>query len=83
MSNSTPETFLIEDPRISRITDKIIIGVKDGPASSNVTPYKFNSNSSSATMWNINVPSENTLIDLIKYQILNITIIVCSMHIHW
>ena len=74
MSNSTPETFLIEDPRISRITDKIIIGVKDGPASSNVTPYKFNSNSSSATMWNINVPSENTLIDRHLVVRTNITV---------
>ena len=63
MSNSNPETFLIEDPRISKISDKIVIGVKDGPASSSVTPYKFNSNSSSMTMWNLNVPSENTLVD--------------------
>ena len=63
MSSVNPTTFLIEDPRLSKISDKIVIGVKDGPASSSVMPYKFNSNSSSTTMWNLNVPSENTLVD--------------------
>ena len=58
-----PETFLIDDPRVSKITDKIVIGVKEGVASSSIMTYKYNSNSSSSTMWNINIPSENTLID--------------------
>ena len=61
---SSVQTFLIEDPRISKsANNSIVVGVKSGPASSTVQSYKFNSNSVSNTLFNINVPSENTLID--------------------
>ena len=43
-----PETFLIDDPRASKITEKKVIGVKDGVASSSIMTYKYNSNSTSS-----------------------------------
>jgi hypothetical protein len=61
--SSELSTFLIEDPRISRITSDIQVAVKDGPASCVVQGYPTNSNSSSTTLFNVNVPSENTLVD--------------------
>lgn len=61
--SSELSTFLVEDPRISRITNDIHIAVKDGPASCVVQGYPTNSNSSSTTLFNVNVPSENTLVD--------------------
>jgi len=61
---SSVQTFLIEDPRISKsANNSITVGVKSGPAHSTVQSYKFNSNTPSNTLFNINVPSENTLID--------------------
>ena len=56
-------TVLINDSRYKNITDSVTIGVKDGPASVIHQKYKHNSNSTSSTLFNINVPSENTLID--------------------
>ena len=58
------QTFLIEDPRISKSgNNKVIVGVKSGPASSVVQKYVSNSSSLTNTLFNINVPSENTLVD--------------------
>jgi hypothetical protein len=54
---------LISDSRYKDITDSVTIGVKDGPASMIHQKYKHNSNITSSTLFNINVPSENTLID--------------------
>ena len=58
------QTFLIEDPRISKSgNNKVIVGVKSGPAASVVQKYVSNSSSPTNTLFNINVPSENTLVD--------------------
>ena len=56
-------TVLISDSRYNDITSSVTIGVKDGPASLIHQKYQHNSNSTSSTLFNINVPSENTLID--------------------
>ena len=56
-------TFLIADPRYADITSSVSVAVKDGPASVIAQSYTHNSNSSSNTLYNINVPSENTLVD--------------------
>ena len=61
--NTSLKTFLIEEPRISKITDQLKIGVKDGPAASVVQKYRANSNSSTSTLFNVNIPSINTLVD--------------------
>ena len=61
--SSELSTFLIEDPRISRITSDIHVAVKDGPASCVIQGYPTNSNSASTTLFNVNVRSENTLVD--------------------
>lgn len=58
------QTFLIEDPRISKSAiNDVTVGVKSGPASSTVQKYLPNSNSSTNVLFNVNVPSENTLVD--------------------
>jgi hypothetical protein len=56
-------TVLISDSRYKDITDSVTIGVKDGPASVIHQKYQHNSNSTSSTLFNVNIPSENTLID--------------------
>ena len=56
-------TVLINDSRYNVITDSVTIGVKDGPASVIHQKYQHNSNSTSSTLFNVNIPSENTLID--------------------
>ena len=56
-------TFLIEDPRISKMESSVSMGVKDGPASSIVQKYKPNSNSTASCLFNVNIPSENTVVD--------------------
>ncbi len=61
--NTSLKTFLIEEPRISKITDQLKIGVKDGPAACVVQKYRANSNSSTSTLFNVNIPSINTLVD--------------------
>jgi len=56
-------TNLIQDSRYNVITDRVTIGVRDGPASVIHQKYQPNSNSTSSTLINVNVPSENTLVD--------------------
>jgi len=56
-------TVLIQDSRYNDITDRVTIGVKDSPASVIYQKYQPNSNSTSSTLFNVNVPSENTLVD--------------------
>ena len=57
-------TFLIDDPRLQKSgNNKIIVACKSGPASSVVQKYIPNSNSVSNTLFNINIPSENVLVD--------------------
>ena len=55
--------MLISDSRYNDITSSVTIAVKDGPASVIHQKYQHNSNITSSTLYNINVPSENTLID--------------------
>jgi hypothetical protein len=57
------KTVLIDDNRISGITDEILMAVKKGPSSSVIQSYKQISNSSSNVLFNVNVPSENTLVN--------------------
>ena len=56
-------TFFIADPRYADITSSVSVAVKDGPASVIAQSYTHNSNSTSNTLYNVNVPSENTLVD--------------------
>jgi hypothetical protein len=56
-------TFLIADPRYADVTSSVSVAVKDGPASVIPQSYTHNSNSQSSTVYDINVPSENTLCD--------------------
>ena len=56
-------TVFINDSRYNDITDSVIIGVKDGPASVIYKKYQHNSNSTSSSLYSINIPSENTLVD--------------------
>jgi len=62
MSNEV-KTCLVEDHRISGITDQITVGVKKGPASTSIQRYKQTSNTSSNVMFNVKIPSENILCD--------------------
>jgi hypothetical protein len=62
MSNEI-KTFLINDNRISGITDEIMMPVKRGPSSSVIQSYKQVSNSSSSCLFSVSVPSENTLVN--------------------
>jgi len=61
--SSEIKTFLINDNRISGITDEILMPVKKGPSSSVIQSYKQVSNSSSSCLFNVSVPSENTLVN--------------------
>ena len=56
-------TVLISDSRYNDITSSVTIGVKDGPASLIHQKYQHNSNSTSSSLYSINIPSENTLVD--------------------
>jgi hypothetical protein len=61
--SSEIKTFLINDNRISGISDEIMMPVKKGPSSSVIQSYKQISNSSSSCLFNVSVPSENTLVN--------------------
>ena len=61
--SSEIKTYLIEDHRVSGITDEILVGVKKSVSTSNIQKYKQISNSTTSTLFNITVPSENTLVD--------------------
>jgi hypothetical protein len=56
-------TFLIAHPRYADVISSVSVAVKDGPASVIPQSYTHNSNSQSCTVYDINVPSENTLVD--------------------
>ena len=49
--SSEIKTFLINDNRISGITDEIMMPVKSGPSSSVIQSYKQVSNSSSSCLF--------------------------------
>jgi hypothetical protein len=58
------KTVLIDDNRISGITDEILMAFKKGPSSSVIQSYKQISNSSSNVVFNVNVPSEKNLVNI-------------------
>ena len=60
MSNEV-KTYLVNDERLN-VESQVEMAVKNGPQSSITQKYKQSSNSSSSIMFNINVPSENTLV---------------------
>jgi len=64
MSNSPDfKTALIESTTISDLTDSEVFGVLSGPQYSTYTQFQAISASSSQIVWNVQVPSENILID--------------------
>jgi len=63
-------TVLINDSRYNAITDRVTIGVKDGPASVSYQKYQPNSNSTSSTLFNVNVQSEIlSLIEIYTFKL--------------
>ena len=58
------KTVLIDDNRISGITDEILMAFKKGPSSSVIQSYKQISNSSSNVVFNVNFPSEKNLVNI-------------------
>jgi len=60
MSNEV-KTYLVNDERL-KVEDEIEMAVKNGPQSCITQYYQQTSNSSSSIMFNVNVPSENTLV---------------------
>ena len=57
------KTCLIQDSRISSITDEETFGVLDGAAQSTFQNFTATTQSSSSIVWNIQIPSENIVID--------------------
>jgi hypothetical protein len=57
------KTCLIQDGRISNITDEETYAVLDGPSQSNYQNFVATSQSASSIVWNIQIPSENIVID--------------------
>jgi hypothetical protein len=61
--SSNFKTVLIEPSIISDITDQEVFGVQSGPAQSTYQQFSATSSSNSSVIFNIQVPSENILID--------------------
>ena len=57
------KTCLVQDSRISNITDVETYAVFAGPSQSNYQNFAATSASSSALIWNVQIPSENIVID--------------------
>jgi len=57
------KTILIEDSRIANITDKETIGVMSGASQSTFQNFPATSSSDTSIIWNIQIPSENIVID--------------------
>ncbi len=55
-------TVLVQDPRLL-VTDRIKYGVIQGGASCTTTPFNAITQSSSQIVFNVQCPSESTLID--------------------
>ena len=60
---SNLQTILIEDSRISNITDKEVYSVMSGPSQNTYQEFVANSTSSSSIIFNCQIPSENIVID--------------------
>jgi hypothetical protein len=57
------KTVLIEDARIADITSEEVFGVQSGPAQSTYQQFQAVSASNSAITFNLQIPSENILVD--------------------
>jgi hypothetical protein len=57
------KTVLIQDARIANITDEEHFAVQDGASQSTFQSFPSNTASASSIVWNIQVPSENIVID--------------------
>ena len=57
------KTCLIQDSRIANITDEETFAVLDGPSQSNYQNFTATSQSASSIVWNVQIPSENIVID--------------------
>jgi len=70
------KTALIESTIISDLTDEEVFGVLSGPQYSTYTQFQAISASSSQIVWNVQVPSENIVIDrhLLMSATVNFTI---------
>lgn len=82
MSDSL-KTVLINDSRIEDISGEIGFAVQSGPQQSTYQPQTANTSSNTSNTWQINVPSENIVIDRrmlidtdVKYQVVisNVTV---------
>lgn len=60
---SNLQTILIEDSRISNITDQEVYSVMSGPSQNTFQEFVANSTSSSSIIFNCQIPSENIVID--------------------
>jgi len=76
MSKPDFKTALIESTTISDLTDEEVFGVLSGPQYSTYTQFQAISASSSQIVWNVQVPSENIVIDrhLLMSATVNFTI---------
>ena len=61
--SSNFKTCLIQDSRISNITDQETFAVLDGPSQSNYQNFSATTQSASSIVWNVQIPSENIVID--------------------
>jgi hypothetical protein len=60
---STFKTILIQDSRIANITDEETFAVADGPSQSSFQNFTATTQSASSIVFNIQIPSENIVID--------------------
>jgi hypothetical protein len=69
-------TVLIEDSRIADITDKEVFGVQSGASQSTYQQFQAVSASNSSIVFNVQIPSENIVIDrhLLLQTTLNFTV---------
>lgn len=63
MASADFTPFAIKDSRINNITDSVNYGVFQGGATNNYQPFPATSTSTSQLSFNVNVPSENTIMD--------------------
>ena len=57
------KTVLIQDARIADITDEEHFAVLDGASQSTFQNFAASTQTSSSIVWNIQIPSENVVID--------------------
>ena len=57
------KTLLIQDSRIANITDEETFAVCDGASQSTFQNFNATTQSASSIVWNIQIPSENIVID--------------------